>query len=147
MTTAVVLERPPVAVQVVPPASPVRLVPPLPEDAPAAPPALDELAARIARCALEAMTGARGLEQLERWLAPTVYAALAGRVRHLHRQRAEQRVPVARITARVRAVRCERLGERADASVVLECGARVRAVSVRLEPIGARWRASALHVL
>lgn len=34
-----------------------------------------------------------------------------------------------------------------DAVVVLDFGARVRAVTVRLEGLDRRWRASAIHVL
>lgn len=107
----------------------------------------DALATNVARCTLEAIAGSRDLDQLARWVTPTVYAALLTRVQHAERARRARRRQATRVGVRVRAVSSQHSPSSTDATVVLELGPRVRAVCVRIEVERARWRATSVTVL
>ncbi|MFI2753025.1 Rv3235 family protein [Cellulomonas sp. P22] len=102
------------------------------------------LCCSIVLVALEALHGTRSIAQLARWVTPEVYEQLAARVAVTVRA-----LGAARPTARpeVRRARVCRLGGRvAEASVVVQDGARVRAVALRLEERRGAWRAVALEI-
>ncbi|MCC2316889.1 Rv3235 family protein [Cellulomonas chengniuliangii] len=101
----------------------------------------------IVLVALEAMTGTRSISQLARWVTPELYEQLAARAAVT--TRAVGAVGAARSTARpeVRRARVCRLGQRAaEATIVVQDGARVRAVAIRLEERRGAWRAVALEI-
>lgn len=108
---------------------------------------LETLATNIARCAVEAIAGARELEQLARWLSPAVYRALLVRVQHAERARRVRRVSAARPQLRLLAARMQHEPDAVEGVLVFDSAARSRAVCVRLEPYGSRWRATAVHVM
>ena len=113
--------------------STARVVPELPEP--------QEWAARFARVALEVATGLRPPGQLARWTTPAVLAGLTRR--HALAQRGGGRPP----RATVRSVRvCEPAGGVAEVAAVVADGARVRALAVRMEGEGARWRVVAFDL-
>ena len=98
----------------------------------------------LALAAIEALAGTRPVAQLARWLAPSVYDALAARsalsVRVLGTPGSARR-------PEVRRVRVFRLGEHiAEATVIVDDGRRVRALAVRLESWRGSWRAAALEI-
>lgn len=102
-------------------------------------------AARVAQAAIEVLAGDRPLAQLVRWTSSEVHeqlrrgAARAARAGALARQSAPR--------ATVRSVRvCRPAAGVAEASVVLARGPRVRAMALRLEDDGGRWRCTALEI-
>ncbi len=98
-------------------------------------------ALRFARVALEVVTGLRPPAQLVRWTTPAVLAALTRR--HALAQRGGGRPPM----AAVRSMRvCEPAAGVAEVAAVVADGARVRALAVRLEGEGGRWRVVAFDL-
>jgi hypothetical protein len=102
------------------------------------------LAGLIAQATVEVLGGRRSPGQLARWVTPGVYesvhqrAALTVRVlgtRGPARPPTVRRVRVCAIDAHVR-----------EASVVVEDGAHVRAVALRIESHRGAWRATAVEV-
>lgn len=102
----------------------------------------------LAHCVVEAMAGARDLEQLARWVTDDVYRNLSKRVALAARAR---RVRGARPQRPVFSIGTVRYGEPADgvveAVVIVHQRPRSRAIAIRLEGLDSRWRASALTVL
>ena len=98
----------------------------------------------MVQAAVEALRGARPLAQLARWVTPEIYEQLELRAeltRRAHGESAGTRRAV------IRRIRLCRLGDRtAEASVVVDDGARVRAVAIRLEGHRGQWRAMALVI-
>jgi hypothetical protein len=102
----------------------------------------------LTRCVIEALAGARDLEQLARWVNDDVYrnlskrAVLAARARRVKGQ-APQRPAFS--LGRVH------VSEPADGViegvVMVHQRARSRVVAIRLEGFDQRWRASAISVL
>jgi hypothetical protein len=100
-----------------------------------------EWATRFARVALEVVTGLRPPGQLVRWTTPAVLAALTRR--HALAQRGGGRPP----RSTVRSVRvCEPAGGVAEVAAVVADGHRVRALAVRMEGEGGRWRVVAFDL-
>ncbi len=98
-------------------------------------------ALRFARVALEVATGLRPPAQLVRWTTPAVLAALTRR--HALAQRGGGRPP----RATVRSVRvCEPATGVAEVAAVVADGPRVRALAVRMEGEGDRWRVVAFDL-
>jgi hypothetical protein len=98
-------------------------------------------ALRFTRVALEVVTGLRPPAQLVRWTTPAVLAALTRR--HALAQRGGGRPPM----AAVRSMRvCEPAAGVAEVAAVVADGARVRALAVRLEGEGGRWRVVAFDL-
>jgi len=117
-------------------------------EAPPAPPDPAEAAEGLARSVLEILAGARDLEQVARWVTGEVYSSLQKRVRLAARAREASGVRVQRPSFRVGSVHVSRPTPTAVESVVVVHGrARTRSVAIRLEWLGSRWRATALHVL
>lgn len=102
----------------------------------------------LAHCVVEALAGARELEQLARWVTDDVYRGLEKRVALAARAR---RVRDARPQRPVFAIGTIRASEPADgvveAVVLVHQRPRTRAIVIRLEGFDARWRASVLGVL
>ncbi|MFK4729816.1 Rv3235 family protein [Agromyces mediolanus] len=102
----------------------------------------------LAHCVVEALAGARDLEQLARWVTDDVYRGLEKRVALASRAR---RVRGARPQRPVFAIGTIRASEPADgvveAVVIVHQRPRTRAIVIRLEGFDARWRASVIGVL
>ncbi|PPG41685.1 Rv3235 family protein [Pseudoclavibacter sp. RFBA6] len=106
------------------------------------------LVSNLARSVVEVISGVRDIEQLSRWVTDDVYRHLLIRTQHAARARQARRRPTRRPNFVELSVRIQATTENiVDAVVVLDFGARVRAVTVRLEGLDRRWRASAIHVL
>jgi hypothetical protein len=103
-----------------------------------------DAAGALVLAAVEVLAGTRSSSQLLRWTSPQVHGALCARAALATRLRRGS--PAGRQAA-VRAVRvCRPADGVAEASAVVYDGERVRAVAVRLEAIGGRWRATALEI-
>ncbi|WP_240665974.1 Rv3235 family protein [Agromyces sp. LHK192] len=102
----------------------------------------------LTHCALEALAGARDLEQLARWVTDDVYrglqkrAVLASRARRARGASAQR--PVFTIG---RIHRSEPADGVVEAVIMVHQRHRSRAVAIRLEGLDGRWRASAITVL
>jgi hypothetical protein len=107
------------------------------EDAPLDDPT--RLCGAVVMAAIEALTSARPLVQLARWVSPGVYEALA---------RAARPGPAAgRRGVVLRGVRVCRIGPTvAEGSAVVHDGTRVRAAAVRFEVHRGSWRATVLQI-
>ncbi|WP_298460349.1 Rv3235 family protein [uncultured Cellulomonas sp.] len=102
-----------------------------------------QLCCAMVQAAVEGLRGARPLVQLVRWVSPEVYEELALRAELVLHAGA----PTTTGRAGIRRIRVCRIGARAaEATVVVDDGARVRAVAVRLEAHRGRWRATALEI-
>ena len=106
------------------------------------------LCANLALCVIEALAGARTLDQVSRWVSEPVFVQLLRRVVIASRARAmagaeaprpRLRVGRPRITYPVPGV--------VEAVVLVHQPARSRAIAIRLETVRGRWRATALTVL
>lgn len=102
-------------------------------------------AARLAQAVLEALSGQRPVQQLSRWTDEPVFVALSRRA-GLRAARRRPRTSAHRLT--VRSVRASRPAPHAvEACVVVQTGARSRAVALRLEGLDGRWLCTALDVI
>jgi hypothetical protein len=105
-------------------------------------------AAGLARSVLEVLAGARDLQQLTRWVTAEVHAVLRARVQLSTRARSVLADRPVRPVLRIGTVKVARpVPGVVEAVVVVHGRGRSRAVAVRLEIVGARWQASALHIL
>ncbi|MBD8609663.1 3-hydroxyacyl-CoA dehydrogenase [Frigoribacterium sp. CFBP 13729] len=124
---------------------------PLPPEQTAPPePELDPgLAAEgLARSVLEVLAGARDLQQLTRWVTAEVHAVLRARVQLSTRARSVIADRPVRPVLRIGTVKVARpVPGVAETVVVVHGRGRARAVAIRLEIVGGRWQASALHIL
>lgn len=107
------------------------------------------LATNLARCVLEVLAGVRDLDQLARWLHEDVYRHLLRRSQQAARARRARSAPARRPAIAVRRVLVQRPAEGvAEVVAIVDTGARVRALAMRLELFdGRRWRAHGVHVL
>jgi hypothetical protein len=102
----------------------------------------------LARCVVEVLAGARGLDQLSRWVTDDVYRHLLTRVVLASRARQITGGTVRRPQLTVGEPRITYPREDAiEAVVVVHQRSRSRAVAIRLESFEGRWRASAINVL
>lgn len=105
-------------------------------------------AQNLARCVVEVLAGTRQLDQLARWITDDVYAHLLLRDSLARRGRAARGETPARLALTMGStVMSTPVEGVVDAVVIIHGRARSRAVALRLETFGARWRASAIHVL
>lgn len=103
-----------------------------------------DAAGALVLAVVEVLAGTRPASQLLRWTSPQVHGAICARAALATRLR---RGTIAPRQAVVRAVRvCRPTDAVAEASAVVYDGQRVRAVAVRLEAAGGRWRATALEM-
>lgn len=106
------------------------------------------LAETLARCVVEVLAGTRDIDQIARWLSTDVHAHLMKRVVLARRARALRDESPGRLTFTMGStVLCEPSDGVVEAVVIVHGRARSRAVALRLEALGSRWRASAVHVL
>lgn len=106
------------------------------------------LAENLARCVVEILAGSRQLDQIARWLTGEVHAHLLKRVVLSQRARHARAQPPSRpAIALGRTVLSEPVAGVVEAVVIVHGRARSRAVAIRLERFGSRWRASAITVL
>ncbi len=102
----------------------------------------------LARCVVEVLAGTRDLDQIARWLSADVHAHLMKRVVLSRRARTVRQESPARPSFTMgTTVLCEPSDGVVEAVVIVHGRARSRAVAIRLESLGERWRASAIHVL
>ncbi|MBF4578796.1 Rv3235 family protein [Frigoribacterium sp. VKM Ac-2530] len=102
----------------------------------------------LARSVLEVLAGARDLQQLTRWVTADVHAVLRARVQLSTRARSVLADRPVRPVLRIGTVKVARpVPGVAETVVVVHGRGRARAVAIRLEAVGGRWRASALHIL
>lgn len=151
ITSSAALQRIETAPPPPPSTAPLRLAPPpvadglpsalrLPDPAP--------IATSLARCVFEILAGAREIEQIARWVTDGVYRHLQKRIVLAARARNARGEPARRPSFRLGTVRVTEpnIGV-VEAVVVIHGRARSRAVAIRLEAFGTRWRATAVHVL
>ncbi|GAA0999459.1 Rv3235 family protein [Subtercola frigoramans] len=107
-----------------------------------------EFIENLTRCVLEVLAGVRDLDQLARWVSDDVYRHLSKRVvlstraRQLKGQRSIR--PTFTIGRTLLSEPCPGVIE---GVVIVHGKARSRAVALRIERLGPRWRASAITVL
>ena len=108
----------------------------------------EPLLRNLTHCAIEALAGARDLEQLARWVTDEVYQRLQKRVILAARSRRARGVTTQRPVFSVgRIHRCEPADGVIEAVLIVEQRHRFRSVAIRLEGFDARWRASVIAVL
>jgi Family of unknown function (DUF6459) len=90
-------------------------------------------ARRLLVALLEARAGRRPVQQLAHHLSPSVQTGLTAELAH-------RATAVARRPAAVKSIRvCEPADGVAEVSAVIQAGARVRAIALRLEGLDGRW--------
>lgn len=107
-------------------------------------PPLEHWAGSLIVAATEVLTGSRPVQQLTRWLDQEVYADLARRAGLITRLRGRSRTQTHSRLLAIRAA-ASPAGHH-ELSAVVHDGQRVRAVALRVEQFGNRWRASALEI-
>ena len=105
--------------------------------------------ARLTQALVEVLAGVRPLTQLSPWVTEDVYADLTPRVRATSRRQGRDRgAPAAPARAHLRTIRvCEPADGVAEASAVVQYGARYRAVALRLEGLDGKWRCTELQFI
>ncbi|WP_232331264.1 Rv3235 family protein [Agromyces laixinhei] len=102
----------------------------------------------LTHCIIEALAGARDLEQLARWVDDDVFRNLSKRVVLAARARRVKGQSPQRPAFSVGRVHlCEPADGVVEAVVMVHQRARSRAVAIRIEGFDQRWRASAIGVL
>ncbi len=97
-------------------------------------------AAGLVQSLLEVLAGDRPPQQVMRWLDTSIYDGLQAVLRSHPRRPGPPGV--------VRSVHvCRPHGDAAEVTVVVGVGTRVRAVALRLDGVGARWRCTRLAIL
>ena len=108
----------------------------------------EPLLRNLTHCVIEALAGARDLEQLARWVNDDVYRGLSKRVVLAARARRVKGQSPQRPTFTIgRVTMSEPADGVVEAVVMVHQRARSRAVAIRLEGFDQRWRASAIGVL
>ncbi|MCU1476197.1 MAG: 3-hydroxyacyl-CoA dehydrogenase [Subtercola sp.] len=102
----------------------------------------------LTRCVLEVLAGVRDIDQLARWVSDDVYKNLSKRVILSSRARQVTGQRSMRPSFSIgRTLLSEPLPGVIEGVVIVHGKARTRAVALRIERFGARWRASAINVL
>lgn len=101
--------------------------------------------ARLTQAVIEVLAGARPLPQLAPWVTEGVYAELAPRVRAKDRRAGRAVTPTRAVLRTLRV--CEPVDGVAEASAVVQYGARCRAFALRLEGLDGRWRCTTLQIV
>jgi hypothetical protein len=102
----------------------------------------------LATGVVEVIAGTRQVDQLARWLSDDVYQRLQFRARRAEAQRVEQGIKAHYQNLRVGGLRTSSPRDGVIESVVLlSSRSRTRAVTIRLEGINSRWRATSVSVL
>jgi Family of unknown function (DUF6459) len=102
----------------------------------------------LATGVVEVIAGTRHVDQLARWLTDDVYQRLQFRARRAEAQRIEQGVKAHYQNLSVGGLRtCSPRDGVIESVILLSSKSRTRAVTIRLEGINARWRATSVSVL
>jgi hypothetical protein len=102
----------------------------------------------LATGVIEVISGTRQVDQLARWLSDDVYQRLQVRARKAEAQRVQQGVKAHYQNLSVGGFRTSSPRDGVIESVVLlNSKTRTRAVTIRLEGINSRWRATSVSVL
>jgi hypothetical protein len=102
----------------------------------------------LATGVVEVIAGTRQVEQLARWLSDDVYQRLQYRARRAEAQRTEQGIKAHYQNLSVGGLRtCSPRDGVIESVILLSSKSRTRAVTIRLEGINARWRATSVSVL
>jgi hypothetical protein len=102
----------------------------------------------LATGVVEVIAGTLQVEQLARWLSDDVYQRLQFRARRAEAQRIEQGIKAHYQNLSVGGLRTSSPRDGVIESVILlSSKSRTRAVTIRLEGINARWRATSVSVL
>ncbi|WP_040163677.1 Rv3235 family protein [Microbacterium gorillae] len=97
---------------------------------------------------LEALAGAREVEQLARWLAEEAFLSVVTRVNLAARARSARGMAAVRPHQRITSVRHSSPADGVvEGVVIVQTPMRTRAVAIRLEGIDRRWRATSLALL
>jgi hypothetical protein len=107
-----------------------------------------DVARSLALCVAEILSGAREVDTVARWITDDVHRHLQHRAAVAARARSAARRPAGRPVIRIGSVVLGR--PRAgvvEAAVVVHTRTHARAVAIRLETRGGRWRATAIGVL
>ena len=106
------------------------------------------LCANLALCVVEALAGARSLDQVSRWVSESVFVHLLRRVVIASRARAMAGAEAPRPRLRVGEPHISSpLPGVVEAVVLVHQPARSRAIAIRLETVRGRWRATAITIL
>ncbi|MDP9806698.1 hypothetical protein J2S70_001280 [Trueperella bonasi] len=105
----------------------------------------DRFAAAVVGQAIEVLLGHRPVRQLQTWLHPLVYEALARRAGLGQRIRGKAEKCLAPRVKQV--IVCEPREGVAEASVVVFDGTKIRAAATRLEVRKSRWHVTALEII
>lgn len=102
----------------------------------------------LATGVVEVIAGTRQVEQLARWLSDDVYQRLQYRARRAEAQRIEQGIKAHYQNLSIGGLRtCSPRDGVIESVILLSSRSRTRAVTIRLEGINARWRATSVSVL
>lgn len=104
-----------------------------------------EWAARVGQAIIESMAGLRPAAQLARWVLPDTHAAIVRASLTAQRRRAIGGSPPRRLSVRRVSV-CEPADGVAEAAIVIQDGARIRAMALRLIGRDGHWRVQALQM-
>lgn len=108
----------------------------------------EPLLRNLTYCVIEALAGARDLEQLARWVTDDVYRRLHKRVILAARSRRARGVSAQRPVFAIGGIHCcEPADGVLEAVTIVQQRHRHRAVAIRLEGFDTRWRASVIAVL
>lgn len=105
----------------------------------------DRFAAAVVGQAIEVLLGHRPVRQLQTWVHPLVYDALARRAGLGQRIRGKAEKCMAPRIKKI--IVCEPRPGVAEASIVVFDGIKVRAAAVRLEVRRSRWHVTALEII
>ncbi|NLW13884.1 MAG: hypothetical protein GX037_05035 [Trueperella sp.] len=105
----------------------------------------DQFAAAVVGQSIEVLLGHRPVRQLQAWMHPLVYDALARRTGLGQRIRGKAEKCMAPRIKKV--IVCEPRPGVAEASIVVFDGMKVRAAAVRLEVRRSRWHVTALEII
>lgn len=106
-------------------------------------------ATRFLLAALEVTHGIRPASQLVRWTTPEVHEALARRASLNGRLRTGRSTPAGAVSGALRVgtvLVCRPTPHACEVAAVVHDRDRVRAVALRLEGLGTRWRVTALQI-
>ena len=130
------VQEPPLTEYLPPPELRPRKVPKLPKDP-------TRLIESMAVAAVEVLNGHRSVRQMQRWLAPHIYVALAQRAGIAARCGSRVSLPARVISSRT----CFPTPLVCEAAIVVWDVNRPRACTIRMEVHRGRWRANALDVI
>lgn len=115
------------------------------------PPSLSDpadVARSLALCVAEILAGAREVDTITRWITDEVHRHLQHRAALAARARSAARRPALRPVVQIGSVVLGRpRDDVVEAAVVVHTRSHARAVAIRLETRGGRWRATAIGVL